>query len=161
MRDVRAHPGDLQCEGKSLGRAGAVVSPDLPYPGSSDVSPAGGSGEMPVPPLPFRPAFPRRLPAGIPEALASPILTSLSRRRLSAPRLTVSRSAGCGRPGRWGSGHRRGRGACASGENGDAPRTCFRGCVLNVPALTYRLYFLCSGDSCTNDEAGWKRLTQQ
>ena len=45
---AQADPRDLQRKGQSLGGTGVVVSPDLSHPGSPNVSPAGGSGAMPV-----------------------------------------------------------------------------------------------------------------
>ena len=45
---AQADPRNLQREGQSMGGAGIVVSPNLSHSGSADVSPAGGSGEMPV-----------------------------------------------------------------------------------------------------------------
>jgi len=48
-RDVaQKEPGDVHRKGQSLGGTGAVVSPDLSHPGSSDVSAAGRSGKRSV-----------------------------------------------------------------------------------------------------------------
>jgi hypothetical protein len=59
--------------------------------------------------------FPRHAPEGIPDASAAPILSSMSRLRISTPHFAASRSAGC----RWGRHHhRRGLGASASGVAG-------------------------------------------